>query len=147
MLFRSRLDEVDETLALRLSDPCGAEVGDDTGTGTIVDNDTARASVADDTVREGAPGARPVLEFPVTLSQRSTRPVTVRYETRNGSARAGSDYRATSGQLVIPAGSTRGVVRVTVLGDRAREGNETLTLVLSGPVRDGSAVGVVLNDD
>jgi len=144
---QDRLDETDETLALRLSEPSGLQIGNGDGPGTIVDDDTARASVGDDTVREGAPGARPVLEFPVTLSTASTRAVSVGYETRNGSARAGSDYRATSGRLVIPAGSRRGVVRVTVLGDRAREGNETMTLALRGKVADALGKGVLLNDD
>ena len=144
---QDRLDETDEKLELRLSEPSGVQLGDARGTGTIVDNDTAYASVGDDTVREGAAGARPVLEFPVTLSTASTRNVSVGYETRNGSARAGSDYRATSGRLVIPAGSRRGVVRVTVLGDRAKEGNETLTLAISGKVADALGTGVVLNDD
>ena len=113
----------------------------------VVDDDTALASVRDDTVREGAPGRRPVLEFPVTLSHPSTRDVTVTFATRDGTARAGQDYRARIGRLVVPAGSTRVMIKVEVFGDARREGNETLFVVLSGPVGDGRATGVVVNDD
>ena len=39
--------------------------------------------------------------FTVTLDRRPWEPVTVQYATRNGSARAGSDYEATTGALAF----------------------------------------------
>ena len=69
-------------------------------------------------------------------------PVTVQYGTANGTASAGSDYKARSGTLTFAAGETSKTVSVAVKGDTAVEANETLTLNLSGAsgatIADGS---------
>jgi hypothetical protein len=75
----------------------------------------------------------------------------VDFATANASAKAGTDYRATSGTVTVPAGSTTATVSVPVLSDKVREANETLQVTLSAPVgatvADGSAVGTIVNDD
>ena len=48
----------------------------------------------------------------MTLSQKATAAVTVRFSTSNGTATSGSDFRATTGSVTIPAGSTTGVASV-----------------------------------
>ena len=60
-------------------------------------------SVADASAREG-PGA--TLDFAVTLSRAASAPVTVRYATRDGTARKGKDYRLAKGTLSFAAGET-----------------------------------------
>lgn len=61
------------------------------------------------------------------------RTVTVRYATRNGTARAGEDYVAVSGTLTFGPGEPRQTFRVRILDDDRSEGAETVTLVLSAP--------------
>jgi hypothetical protein len=106
-------------------------------------------AIGDASVSEGNSGA--TLTFPVTLSRAFAVPTSVHYATSNGSAKAGTDYRATSGTVTVPAGSTTANVTVPVLSDKVREANETLQVTLTAPVgatlADGSAVGTIVNDD
>ena len=86
-------------------------------------------SVADARVREASDVT---LDFAVTLSRASRAPVAVAYATADGSATAVSDYTATSGTLSFAAGETSKTVSVPVLDDAHDEGEESLTLRLSG---------------
>ncbi len=47
--------------------------------------------------------------------------MTVRYATSYGTATPGSDFRATTGTVTIPAGGTTGVASVPVVSDMVRE--------------------------
>src|SRR5688500_1395573 len=89
--------------------------------------------------------------FTVQLSAAAASTVSVNFATANGSAAAGSDYTATSGTLVFNPGETTRSVIVVVNGDRAREGDETFTVNLSGAtgatIFDASGAGVIRNDD
>jgi probable HAF family extracellular repeat protein len=89
--------------------------------------------------------------FTVQLSAAAGSIVSVNFATANGTAVAGSDYAATSGTLVFNAGETTRSVIVGVNGDRAREGDETFTVNLSGAtgatIFDASGAGVIRNDD
>jgi hypothetical protein len=127
--------------------PGAGFIGTDTFTYTITD-DTGVSSTATVTVRVfGIPtvnaGAVTVTEdnsgmtaavVAVTLSNVSTKPVTVNYETVDGTATAGSDYMSRTGSLTIPAGETRGEIAIGVLGDVEAEDHETVKIRLSGPV-------------
>ena len=84
-------------------------------------------SVSDARVEE-AEGAS--LDFAVTLSRARSERVHVRFATADGTARAGSDYRAISGRLTFRPGQTEKTVSVTVLDDEMDEGPETLTLTI-----------------
>jgi Calx-beta domain-containing protein len=64
--------------------------------------------------------------------------VSVRYSTRNGTARAGKDFSATSGTLAFAPGQTRTSFKVRILNDSIREAQETLLLDLTAPT--GGAV-------
>ena len=109
---------------------------------------TVTVSVADAKVRE-APGAK--LEFAVTLNEAASVEVKVDYRTADGSARAGSDYTATSGTLTFRAGETEKTVSVPVLDDAHDEGNEKMLLVLDraeGVIReDYLGIGTIENTD
>lgn len=111
---------------------------------------TARVRVADVAVAEGD-GGTTTLTFTVTRSG-PTQAFTVDYATADGTASAGSDYAAASGQLSFAAGETSKTITVVVSGDTTVEGHETLFLNLSNPTNgatlgDAQAVGAIRNDD
>ena len=111
-------------------------------------------SVTNATVQEGDGGGA-ALVFTISLSATSAQPVTVHAATEDGTATAGRDYRALSATVTIPAGATGATVSVPLLGDRAAEAAETLTLRLSTPsgavLADGAATlaatGTLGDDD
>jgi hypothetical protein len=144
-----RLAEANETFFVNLSSPTNAIIGGGQGQGTIVD-DEPRISIGDTTVTEGNTGSRSAT-FTVTLSAAYDVPVTVNYATANGTATAGSDYRAASGMLTFAPGETTKAVAVQVIGDRLAEVNETFVVNLSGPtnatITDGQGVGTIADDE
>ncbi len=73
--------------------------------------------------------------FTVKLSQAYNQTVTVDYTTADGTAKAGSDYTATSGKLTFAAGETAKTVTVKVLSDSVNEGIENFSLKLSNPTK------------
>ena len=105
--------------------------------------------MGDASVREGNSGA--TLKFPVTLSSATSKAVTVNYKTTDGTAKAGSDYKATTGTVTIPAGSTSGIARVKVLSDKVHENDEQLNVRLGSPsygtIADRKARGTIVDDD
>src|SRR5439155_1325474 len=92
--------EADETFTGGLSNPTNANLLDDSGLGTIQDDDASPTiSVGDASVAEGNAGGA-TLSFDVTLSVASAGVVTVDYTTDDGTANvANSDYDAASGTL------------------------------------------------
>ena len=69
---------------------------------------------------------------PVLLSEPARSEIRISWATADtGSATADVDYDESSGVLVIPAGSSSGVIRVVVYGDTAIETDETFLLTLS----------------
>jgi hypothetical protein len=142
------LDEASETFRLDISG--SAEIVPGGGTATIADDDpTPTLSVTDSApVAEGA-GAH--ASFVVRLSAASGRDVSVGYATANGSATAGSDYVASSGTLVLAAGSTQAGVDVGLLDDGVAEPTETFELRLgsagAATIGDGVATGTILDND
>jgi hypothetical protein len=81
--------------------------------------------------------------------------VIVRYTTSNGTAVAGTDYRATTGMLTFNAGVATLNATVPTLGNARQEGNRSFTVTLSivggtagaVPGPQGSAVVTVLDND
>ena len=74
----------------------------------------------------------------VTHSGATSGDVTVDYSTRDGTARAGSDYVATSGTLIFPNGGTAdGIFTVPIVNEAFVEGDETVGLTLSKPTGGG----------
>ena len=71
------------------------------------------------------------LEFRLELSQTSETPVSVDYETADGTAQEGADYVSLSGTVSFAPGETVKTVAVATLGDGDAEPAETLTLRLS----------------
>jgi hypothetical protein len=144
-----RLAEPNETFVVNLSAPTNATIADGQGVGTIVD-DEPRIRINDVTRREGNSGTTQ-FAFNVSLSAAYDDPVTVRFATADGTATVGTDYRATSGTLTIPAGQTMGTIPVLVNGDRLVEANESFFVNLSNPVNagiaDGQGMGTIMDDE
>ena len=72
--------------------------------------------------------------------------------TVNGSAAAGNDYQAASGNVTFDPGQTSKTVSVSVNGDRVGEPNETFFVNLSlasgnAIIADGQAVGTIVDDE
>ncbi|HEX6198644.1 MAG TPA: Calx-beta domain-containing protein, partial [Thermoanaerobaculia bacterium] len=146
-----RIDELDETLRVLLSNPLAALLGDAEGVGTILDDDEARISIGDVTVPEGDSGTSDAL-FPVRLAVPADREVTVRYGTAPGTAAEGEDYLPVSGVLGFQAGQTEASLAVPVVGDLILEPlEEIFTVELSEPtettLEDPVGVGTILDDE
>lgn len=86
------------------------------------------------------------MPFSVVLSGAYTVPVTVNFQTADGTAKvADGDYTATSGTLNFAAGDTFQTISVPVLADGVGgESNENFTVTLSAPVAgtiNGTGIG------
>ena len=108
--------------------------------------------IASAAIAEGQTG-RKLMVFTLTLSAASATPVTVAWNTANGTARAGRDYVAGRGTVTFKPGQTRRTIGVWVIGDRLREGNETFTVKLATPTAArlaadaAQATGTIIDDD
>src|ERR1700733_6344054 len=73
-------------------------------------------------VTQGRQTQATAFRFFVDLNNISQKPVSVNYATLDGTAKAGTDYTASSGTLTIAAGQTEAFVDVQVKGDSLRQG-------------------------
>ena len=115
-----------ETFTVRLSNPPPYKgLADDTATGTIIDDEERMVASVYRTynvVNESLDGP---VSFMVSLSH----PVTTNHErnpaaawqTVDGTATAGEDYRAGSGRVLFPPGVTTGFIDVDILDDNLIE--------------------------
>lgn len=123
------IDEPSESFEIVLSVPANAIISHGIGTVTIRDDDPLPViQVADVKVTEGRAGA-----VSVSLSNASSLPVTVSFQTTGATATAGTDFLSASGVLTIPAGSTAASVAVQTNGDVRDEPDEAFRLVFSNP--------------
>jgi hypothetical protein len=135
--------EPDETVVLTLANPVPAArvllTGPPAAVLTILDNDlggTMQFSAPTYSVAEGAAHAT----ITVTRVGGAASGTTVRYETSDGSAAAPGDYTARAATLTFGAGETAKTFTVPIIADTRGEGDETLTLILSG-AGGGGAIG------
>lgn len=102
--------------------------------------------ISDAEANEGSPA-----RFAVRLSARSERTVTVRYETRDDTARSGADYTATSGTLTFQPGTTQLTIEVPTREDDTAEADERFRTRLLDPdgatLADAGAWGTIRDDD
>jgi hypothetical protein len=93
--------------------------------------------------------------FVLSLEPALENDATVDFTTRDGSAKAGEDYTATSGTVTMKAGETRLLIPVKILADSIAEDDESFALVLSNPIGATFPTGVteivtthtIINDD
>ena len=143
-----RLHEPEETFAIRFSAPEGATLADDEAVGTIVDDDPVPELAVEDASAEE--GAREIL-FTAELSNGSASPVSVDWETADGTAKSTTDYAEAARTLIIPAGQTSGTIAIRVDDDSLHEPDETFAIRFSAPsgvtLRDDEAIGTIVDDD
>ena len=124
------IDEVDEYLYVRLTEPEHAPIADEWGLGSINDNDGPGIRALDPSaVPEGNVGY-----VTVSLTAPSVQTVNVSYTTTSGSATAGADYYTASGALSFSPGQTSKTVSIATINDAVAEDDEYLYLGLASPV-------------
>jgi hypothetical protein len=145
-----RVPEVDKAFSLKLSDAKHAKIANRTTVVTILD-DEPRISISDVSTKEGNSSTTP-FTFTVSLSAAYDQAVTVNYATTNGSASAGVDFTAASGQLVFAPGQTSQTIAVAVNGNRLPGPDKTFSVSLSTPnqyavINKGVGVGTIVDDE
>ncbi len=129
------IDEFDETFTVELTGETNATPSDESGLGTITDDDdTPTVAIDDQTVIEGHGGTTVDAIFTVSLSAISGKAITVDWATADGTATSPADYDAGSGQLEFAPGETTKSITVTVIGDDEDEGDHSASVELSGLV-------------
>lgn len=119
-----------EYFDLNLSNTQGVTISNATSRGYILEDDARAISIISSSANEGDTG---VLEsyITVSLSQISGSDATVTYTLSNDSATAGSDFNATSGSVVIVAGSSGTTIPIQHYGDLTFEPNETINVSIA----------------
>ncbi|HEX3148345.1 MAG TPA: Calx-beta domain-containing protein [Gemmataceae bacterium] len=142
--------EPDETFSMVLSDPTNATLADDTGIGTIVNDDMPWVNIGNVTAYEGKTGSTP-FNFTVTLSQPAFTPISVDYFTQEGTAAYGYDFAYTTGSLTFAPGEVSKTITIMVTGDRTIESDENFNVYLWNGVGVNFAgwqgIGTIRNDD
>ncbi|HEV7858320.1 MAG TPA: aryl-sulfate sulfotransferase [Pyrinomonadaceae bacterium] len=108
-------------------------------------------SINDISFKEGDGGTNNAT-FTVALSAASSLAVTVNYQTSDGTAQAGPDYRAIPpSALTFNPGETTKSINVAINGNTLNEADETFFVNLSNPAHasltKAQGVGTILNDD
>jgi chitinase len=133
--------ESNEVFAVNLSNAVGATILDGQDAGTSLNDDfppapaasassAAPAAGTDDLHQRrdegrGPEGAEDAVHLHGHVSAPSATPVTISYQTVNGTAKtSNSDYVAKSGTITFAPGETSKTITITVKGDSKRESNE-----------------------
>lgn len=152
-IINDALDEDNESFYVNLSNASAGTITDGQAVGTITDNDDAPTLAIDDlTVTESDVSGTSDAVFTVTLSAASSKTITVSYATANGTAAtSASDYSSASDTLTFAPGDTTQQISVTVLGDTAKESDETFKINLSSLVNatlsDSQGLGTIADND
>ncbi len=145
------LPEQDETFLVTLSNPVGATLGTtSTATVTIRDSSTpasvgqlgltAPTYMASETVG--------FIKIGIIRTDGGYGPLTFSYATSNGSAIAGSDFTATTGQFTFPHAIVDPIfINLPIVSDTLTEGDETLTFTLTGTTGLPMTATITIKDD
>jgi large repetitive protein len=138
-----------------------AAAGDFTGDGwldaftanSVLINDQSwppAVSIGGASVTEGNAGTAYAI-FTLSLSFASDQPATVYFATADGSATAGRDYAAGSGDVTFEPGETSKTMTVAVFADRIGEGYEGFLVNLTGAtgavIGNGTGYGSIVDDE
>ena len=141
-VINDELPEENESFMVTLSKPRNAIIARETGTGTILDDDGASAilRVEDALVLE----EEGMVRFRVLLSHPQRQMISAAYRTRDGTAKAGEDYEASSGVVTLAPGTVEAMIAVPLLKDGLDWREETFTVHLesSKHAEIAKAVGV-----
>ena len=143
--------ELTENFKVNLTNANNALISQGTSIGTILDNDPLPTITVQNTSIVEGDGEPTKAQFEVTLSESAGTPVTVEYETLDGTAKAGEDYQETVGSLTFAPGETRRFIEVSIIGDLVNEADEVFTLrlknAINGTLGNNEAQGTIVNDD
>jgi ELWxxDGT repeat protein len=151
LVYGDRFGEANETFRLNLGAATSALITDPYGVGTILD-DEPRLRISDVRKQEGQGGVRQFV-FTVTLSAAYDQPVTVSFQTADGTATTSDqDYAAQSGTLTFAPGETTRTITILVMGDTKQEADELFYVDLFGSssnawVAKRRGIGRIVNDD
>lgn len=102
-------------------------------------------------VPEGDEGALVSMPVRVSLTRAMNSDTRFSLEFRPGTAIAGRDYLATTGELVIPAGQLSAVYPVDVIGNSIEQSNRQFSVQIHStegfPIAQSVAVATIANDD
>ncbi|MCV3765658.1 Calx-beta domain-containing protein [Rhizobium sp. TRM95796] len=137
-MYSDSTDEVDESIWLELFNAQNAVFSGGEATlrtlGVIRDNDGSGSNlslfVSSPSFVEGNSGSTTAV-FEVHLSQPYSSELSFSYTTVDGTAKAGSDYTATTGTVTFFAGQTVASVEIEVKGDTTIEASEFFSLVVT----------------
>ena len=144
-----------ETFSVVLSNPINANLSDDIGLGTIVDDDTATIALGvSQSTLEGDAGSTSIT-FTISLSTLASFTITVDYATQSGTGGAFAtpdvDYATTSDTLTFSPGDITRTFSVSIFGDTDWEPLEYFNVQLSNagavPIIVSNSSGYILNDD
>jgi peptidoglycan/xylan/chitin deacetylase (PgdA/CDA1 family) len=109
------------------------------------------ARIDDVQVTEGAAGTTTNARLTVTLSEPTSRTVSLAYTTVGGTAKAGRDFTASSGTVSFAVGQRSRTISVRVRGDDLDEFTERFEVRLSAPsgatIARGRGTVTILDDD
>ena len=139
-ILNDTVDEGNEQFSVRISGALVANLMpvpiDQTVVTTITDDDPVASITPIVRVLEGDAGTS-AAELTVTLASPAAQATTIGYSTNASSALAGSDFTATSGNVVIGVGQTTGTISVPIVGDTTPELAEVFFVKL-GTTDNGS---------
>ncbi|WP_300061065.1 Calx-beta domain-containing protein, partial [uncultured Roseobacter sp.] len=147
--------EAAETFVVTLSGPTNATLADDTGTATILNDDSAplpTLSIADAGAQAEGDAGTTSFAFTVTRAGDLSAASTAAYAVVAGDTDA-ADFGGAlpSGTVSFAAGEDTAVITVDVTGDLDVEGDEAFSVVLSAPdnatLADDTGTATILNDD
>jgi uncharacterized delta-60 repeat protein len=148
-----QINERDETVSLFLNTAAGSgRLGSPTfATLTITNDDPLPTiSVGDSTVVEGDSGTKQAA-FTLTREGLIDRAVTVTVRTVDGTAVAGQDYTAFTGQFQLGSSVSSSTIFVNVFGDTIIEPEKSFSVELSSPVNAtitrAQGIGVIQDND
>ena len=109
-----------------------------------------QVSISDVVATEGKSGTAK-MQFQLTLSAPSEKPVSVEFATTDDTARAGNDYQAAAGTVTFAPGETTKTIAVNVNGDQTVERDETFSVSLrnatNATIAKSQGQGTIANDD
>lgn len=138
--------EPDETVRLELSNPTWVRLAENSAIGTIWNDDSTSLEIADAAAVEGQ-----ALVFPIALTAPSALPISVAWETADGTATANLDYSPGGGTLHLAPHQTTATLTISTLDDIEHEADETVRLLFSDAtgvaLPDPESLGTILDDD
>ena len=120
--------ELDETIFLNLSNPTNGVLGTP-GTVTIIDDDLASVAFGAPNFNAGEDAGNATVS--VRLNAASGQTISVRVQSRSGTAMDGADFVSTNVLLVFLPGQTNRTFNIPILEDLVDELTETISLSLT----------------